>query len=155
MTSENKSDEILIGKVLDNIDKIDEITLDKIKEDSSKEKKLKDNTFNEIWSSDGTTNNVVKLRLVTLMMVAVVLALVASSYKYLNINTFHESNCEKVEKIINSLPSGANTSEQKASYIANCPYNLESQKEAGAFMQSVVSAVIGIIAGMSVGNQKH
>jgi hypothetical protein len=95
--------------------------------------------------SNARTDNQSKILIISAMIATVLIALLVGSYKYLNIG-FH---CIPA-------PSGARpaTPSSQASHI-NCPYDLEQQKDAGALLQSIVSGVVGIVAGMGIGSRKQ
>jgi len=98
-----------------------------------------------VETSSVKTDNQSKILLIYAMITTVLFALLVGSYKYLNIGV----HCVKAE-------NGERTAGAASQKIhINCPYDLEQQKDAGALLQSIVSGIVGIVAGMGIGSRKQ
>jgi hypothetical protein len=112
-----------------------------------------ENQVSGLKLSNEATDNLSKLFLIFLMMATVLIALSVSSYKYLNLGFF----CRPALQL--NKPAAGNTKNigiaiPTADYV-NCPFDSEQQKDAGALVQSIVSGIIGIVAGMGIGSRKQ
>jgi hypothetical protein len=131
-----------------------EITLDDIARGLSKAGSRRDtNRLTGLKVTSEDADNWSKLLLIILMMATVLVALSVGSYKYLNLSFFCRSAIEgsrpatgDIKNISTKIPATA--------YI-NCPFDAEQQKDAGALVQSIVSGIIGIVAGMGIGSRKQ
>lgn len=103
--------------------------------------------------SDGVTDNWSKLLLIFLMMATVLIALTVSSYKYLNLGLFCRPTTQLYKSAAGNIKN-TSTAIPAADYV-NCPFDSEQQKDAGALVQSIVSGIIGIVAGMGIGSRKQ
>jgi hypothetical protein len=99
----------------------------------------------DVEISNARTDNQSKILLIGAMIATVLIALLVGSYKYLNIG-------------IHCIPAAsgaqATTATSQAGHI-NCPYDVEQQKDAGSLLQSIVSGVVGIVAGMGIGSRRN
>jgi hypothetical protein len=105
----------------------------------------------KITSEDA--DNWSKLSIIFLMVATVLIALSVSSYKYLNLSLFcrpaiqtNKSATGNIKTIGTAIPT--------TDYV-NCPFDSEQQKDAGALVQSIVSGIVGIVAGMGIGSRKQ
>ena len=105
----------------------------------------------KITSEDA--DNWSKLSIIFLMVATVLMALSVSSYKYLNLGLFCRPSTQ-INRPVTGNNKNIGTTISAAGYV-NCPFDSEQQKDAGALVQSIVSGVIGIVAGMGIGARKQ
>lgn len=105
----------------------------------------------KITSEDA--DNWSKLLLIFLMMATVLIALSVSSYKYLNLGLFCRPSTQLNRPATGNIKN-TGIAIPTADYV-NCPFDSEQQKDAGALVQSIVSGIIGIVAGMGIGSRKQ
>lgn len=131
-----------------------EITLDDIARGLSKAGSRHDtNRLTRFKVTSEDADNWSKLLLIILMMATVLVALSVGSYKYLNLSFFCRPAIEGSRPTTGDIKN-ISTKIPAATYI-NCPFDAEQQKDAGALVQSIVSGIIGIVAGMGIGSRKQ
>jgi hypothetical protein len=105
----------------------------------------------KITSEDA--DNWSKLTIIFLMVATVLIALVVSSYKYLNLGLLCRPDIQ-INKSTAGNTKNAGTAIPATGYV-NCHFDSEQQKDAGALVQSIVSGIVGIVAGMGIGSRKQ
>ncbi len=120
---------------------------------SSGRRKGRNQDVSRLNISNDATDNWSKLLLIFLMMSTVLIALSVSSYKYLNLGLFCRPSTQLNKPAAGNIKN-TNISIPTADYV-NCPFDSEQQKDAGALVQSIVSGIIGIVAGMGIGSRKQ